>query len=64
MPFLATWNRLAPKVAFGALLATTLVDLGWILDEFKWILASVSKIFVAFLQQHLQNANAAWHETK
>ena len=28
--FLETWNKLAAKVAFGALLGTILVDLGWI----------------------------------
>ena len=32
--------QLAAKVAFGALMGTTLVDLGWILDEFEWILVS------------------------
>ena len=28
-----SWNRLASRIAFGALLDTILVDFGWILDE-------------------------------
>ena len=38
-------------------------DVGWIsngfLMDFGWILAQLSRILVAFLQQHVQNANAA-----
>ena len=29
-----SWNRPASKIAFGTLLGTTLIDLGWIWDEF------------------------------
>ena len=44
------------------------MDFGWIFDGF-WMdldgfLHNFFRILVAFLQQHLQSANAAWHETK
>ena len=39
------------------------MDFGWILDgflmDFGWILTQLFRILVDFLQQHLQNANAA-----
>ena len=63
-PLGGSWNQPFSKVAFGALMGTTLVDLGWILDEFGWIFEYFSMILDTFLQQHLQNANAVWHETK
>ena len=49
-PFLATSNQLAPKVAFGALLGTILVDSGWILHEFWWIWVSFFNAFRNYLQ--------------
>ena len=55
----STWNRLALEIAFGRLLGTVLVDLGWILDEFVSILALILKHFGHILQEDLQIANIA-----
>ena len=50
-PKYCSWNRLDPKVAFGALLGIILVDMGWIFDDFWMILASVWLNFRQFWRQ-------------
>ena len=43
-----SWNQFAFKVHVGVLLGTIFVDLGWIWDEFLWILVSFFNAFRFF----------------
>ena len=50
LTFCGPGKRLASNITFGAFLGTILVDLGWILDEFLWIVVSFFNAFLNFLQ--------------
>ena len=56
-----SWHQPASKTLPETPPGTILVDF-WLI--FDWFLIDFSRILVTFLQQHLQNANAASHETE
>ena len=55
---LVHWNQLAPKVFFGALLGITLIDFGWILNEFWWISVTFYLTLDAFLATKFEDRHS------
>ena len=65
--YLRTCSQGRCRIAPGHQCGWFWMHLGWILDgflmDFGWILTQLFRILVDFLQQHLQNANAALART-